>query len=231
VVAPRGAAASIVVAALALALAAGPNDARAATPSASVVARVPPGAWVTMFGAPGGSAIAEIGDRTEFGSPTALNVVERRRGWVGVVSPVLRNHRIGWIRERRVRLHRVALALTIDLSARSLVVRREGRIIRHVTVGIGRPSSPTPTGRFSVTDKLPGQRYGAYYGCCILALSAHQPRLPAGWRGGDRIGIHGTDVPSSIGASASAGCLRISDRDLRALMRLVPLGTTVVIRP
>jgi lipoprotein-anchoring transpeptidase ErfK/SrfK len=38
------------------------------------------------------------------------------------------------------------------------------------------------------------------------------------------------DVPVAIGAAASAGCLRASDADLRALMRRVPLGTPVFIR-
>ena len=43
--------------------------------------------------------------------------------------------------------------------------------------------------------------------------------------------IHGTSDPTSIGAAASAGCLRAADSDLRLLMRRVPLGTPVIIRP
>jgi hypothetical protein len=81
-----------------------------------------------------------------------------------------------------------------------------------------------------VTDKLSGYNYGAFYGCCIVALSAHQPRLPAGWTGGDRVAIHGTNVPSSIGLASSAGCPHASDADLRVLMRKVPLGAPVFIR-
>jgi lipoprotein-anchoring transpeptidase ErfK/SrfK len=100
-----------------------------------------------------------------------------------------------------------------------------------VHVGIGRPGSPTPTGRFAVTDKLSGAPYGTVYGCCILALSAHQPNLPAGWKGGDRMAIHGTSDPASIGAPSSAGCLRAGDGDLRYLMRRLPLGTPVFIHP
>ena len=80
-----------------------------------------------------------------------------------------------------------------------------------------------------MTDKLPGSRFGPYYGCCILALTGHQPNLPSGWTGGDRLAIHGTDAPSSIGAASSAGCLRASDEDLRVLMATVPLGTQVSI--
>jgi lipoprotein-anchoring transpeptidase ErfK/SrfK len=93
---------------------------------------------------------------------------------------------------------------------------------------MGRPESPTPLGRFAVTDKLVSRV--SYYGCCVLALSATQPRLPRGWSGGNRIAIHGTDEPSTIGTAASAGCPRARDRDLRYLLDAVPLGTPVVIR-
>jgi len=81
-----------------------------------------------------------------------------------------------------------------------------------------------------VTDKLDGPSYSASYGCCILALSGHQEQLPPGWRGGDRLAIHGTNSVATIGAAGSAGCLRASDADMRSLMERVPLGTPVFIR-
>jgi hypothetical protein len=81
-----------------------------------------------------------------------------------------------------------------------------------------------------VTDKLDGRSYGAFYGCCILALSAIQPHLPPGWRGGSRVAIHGTLSTSDFGRAVSAGCLHVGSRDLRYLMRMVPLGTLVFIR-
>ena len=96
-------------------------------------------------------------------------------------------------------------------------------------VSIGAPDSPTPSGRFHVTDQISGRRWGL--GCCIVVLSGSQPRLPAGWNGGDRLAIHGR--PSSaetIGAPTSAGCLHATEQTLRALARL-PLGTPVVIHP
>jgi hypothetical protein len=54
-----------------------------------------------------------------------------------------------------------------------------------------------PPGRYTVTHKLDGSRFGPYHGCCTLALSAHQPNLPPGWPGGDRLAIHGTDAPGT----------------------------------
>ena len=104
-------------------------------------------------------------------------------------------------------------------------------MLRRVTIGVGRAGSSTPIGRFAVTDKLSGSDYGPYYGCCIIALSAHQPNLPAGWTGGDRIAVHGTNDPSSIGVPSSAGCPHASDEDMRFLMARVPLGTPVLVHP
>ena len=123
------------------------------------------------------------------------------------------------------------MSVEIDLSRRTLILERGGRVVRKVTVGIGRSGSPTPVGRFAVTDKLSGDRYGPYYGCCIIALSAHQPNLPANWTGGNRIAVHGTNAPGSIGAASSAGCLHATDESMRYLMARLPLGTPVTIHP
>jgi lipoprotein-anchoring transpeptidase ErfK/SrfK len=184
---------------------------------------------VVLRAHPGGSAVARLSTRTEFGSPQTLGVVRKRDRWLRVISTALPNDRLGWVRAGSVRVTSTRESLTIDLSRHRLLLKKGDRVVRRMTVGIGRPGSPTPTGRFTVTDKLSGTKYGPYYGCCILALSAHQPNLPAGWTGGDRIAIHGTNAPSTIGVASSAGCLHARDADLRVLMRRVPLGTPVFI--
>jgi hypothetical protein len=180
---------------------------------------------------PGGPATARIATTTEFGSPQVLGVVARRGDWLGVATSARPNGSLGWIRrDAGVALERTRLSLHADLSEHSVTLRRGGRVVRRLTVAIGRPGSDTPTGRFAVTDKLAGSRFGPYYGCCILALSGHQPNTPPGWTGGNRLAIHGTDAPGTIGTAASAGCLRAADADLQVLMDEVPLGTPVFVR-
>jgi lipoprotein-anchoring transpeptidase ErfK/SrfK len=178
---------------------------------------------------PSGPVVARLGRRTEFGSRQTLGVVRERRGWLAVVSTERPNRRLGWVRASAVRVTSTRMSLTLDLSRRRLVLRKGDQVLRRMTVGVGRPGSETPTGRYAVTDKLAGPHYGPYYGCCIIALSAYQPNLPAGWPGGNRIAIHGTNAPATIGAAASAGCPHARDADLRVLMRRVPLGTPVFI--
>ncbi len=180
---------------------------------------------------PGGRVLARARARTEFGGRRVLSVASRHGAWLGVVTTELPNGRLAWVNRRNdgIHLRRTAYSLHADLSGRWLELRRYGRRIRRMSVAIGRPGSETPTGRFAVTDKLNGASFGSYYGCCVLALNGHQPKLPAGWSGGDRLAIHGTSSPGTIGTPASAGCLRAADADLRILMRRVPLGTPVFI--
>jgi lipoprotein-anchoring transpeptidase ErfK/SrfK len=198
----------------------------------AVILRPAGGSTIVVRSRPRGPVVARLDGRTEFGSPITLAVASQRGRWLGVVTTHLPNGRLGWVdpQESRVRTSTTRVRVVVDLSARRLVVRRGGEVVRRMTVAIGRASSPTPVGRFAVTDKLPGSRYGSYYGCCILALSAHQPNLPPGWTGGDRIAVHGTNDPSSIGGAVSAGCPRASAGDMRFLMRVVPLGAPVVVR-
>ena len=196
------------------------------------IAQVKSGHEVTLRSKPGGKALASVGATTQFGSPTKLAVAAHKGNWVGLTSTDLPNGTVGWVRKTDAALAKAApthISIRVDLSRRSLQLMDGRKTIRRTTVGIGRPGSPTPTGRFSITDKLSGASYGPYYGCCILALSGHQTNTPAGWQGGDRLAIHGTNNPASIGVPSSAGCLHADADDLRYLMRRVPLGTPVFI--
>jgi lipoprotein-anchoring transpeptidase ErfK/SrfK len=197
------------------------------------VARVKPGRTVTLRSKPHGRVLASVGATTEFGSSTTLAVAARRGPWVGLTSTELPNGTLGWTRstDPALKAHATHVSLRIDLSRRQLELRDGRKVLRRASVGIGRPGSPTPTGRFSITDKLPGATYSSsVYGCCILALSGHQTNTPAGWQGGNRLAIHGTGNPASIGVPSSAGCLHADAEDLKVLMRKVPLGTPVFIR-
>ena len=193
----------------------------------SVVAQVRAGS-VALRAAPGSSRVLALAPRkTEFGSRTTFAVTGIRGRWAEVISPLLANDQRGFVRRSELKLSRVRVALDVDLSARRLRVWRGGVILRRVEVAVGAAGSPTPIGRFAVTDQLAGFNTAAY-GCCILALSGHQTNLPSGWTGGDRLAIHGG---GGIGSAVSSGCLHAGESDLRWLLRRVPLGTQVVVHP
>src|SRR4051794_5767526 len=214
-----------------------PKRTPAAAPARSAAVAIPAGSGhlaamsgprgLTLRDRPGGKVIAHLRPQTAWGSPTVVWATERRGRWLGVIATALHNNQVGWldVRHDRPRMWRSQLSLHADLSARTLELRRGSRVVRRIPIGIGDPNTPTPLGRFSVTDKLAPGRELSFYGCCLLALSGHQSHLRPGWAGGDRIAIHG----GAVGAAASAGCLHADDADLKRLMKVIGIGTPVYI--
>jgi lipoprotein-anchoring transpeptidase ErfK/SrfK len=185
-----------------------------------------------LLDAPGGRRLARIGPHTEWGGPTVLAALGERRGWLRVMATQLRNGRTGWITSRAARvLANPAWNVEADLSRRLVTVRSDGRVVRRFRVAVGRPATPTPTGRFAVTDKIHFTDHSRAYGWGAVALTGHQTHIEPGWTGGNRLAIHGTSDPASIGTAASFGCLRATDGDVRWLVRHAYLGAIVEIRP
>ena len=196
------------------------------------ILRVKPGHSIEMRSKPGGRAVGRIGATTEFGQRRTVSVAAVKGRWYGVTATERPNGKLAWVDSHAGALEtgRTKMSLVADLSQKSVELRSGRKVVKRFKVAVGRPGSPTPTGRFQVTDKLSGGNYGPYYGCCILALSGKQPNTPPGWTGGNRLAIHGTNAPGAIGHAASAGCLRAADSDLHVLMRRVPVGTPVFIK-
>ena len=214
-------AAAVVAASHAAAPPSGPTPALAARPLH---------AGVVLRARPGGRPLVRVGPRGPLGGPLVFGVVAVRGRWVEVTAEALPNGRHGWVEfGRDVAVRPVRWALRASLSRRELSVLRDGRLVRTIPVAIGAPGSPTPTGRFAVAEKVTGP-FGPAYGCCILALTARQPRLPPGWdtRITYYVAIH---AGSGQGSAVSAGCLHATEPDVRYLMRTVPLGTPVQISP
>jgi L,D-transpeptidase catalytic domain len=195
------------------------------------LATVRPGQRVDLLDSPGGRVVARVGDETEFGSLRRFWVAEVMGDWFGVPAPELGNGELGWIRDDRTVLDvsQTHYSIVADVSEQTVDLRYGDRVLDRIPVTVGTQSSPTPLGEYAVTDGLVGEGVGPYYGCCILALTGHQPNLPSNWLGGDRIAIHGT--PDAIGGARSAGCLRASDPDIVSLFARVPLGAPVFIGP
>jgi hypothetical protein len=184
----------------------------------------------TLYRAPGGPRRIKLSARTEWGSPRVLGVVKQRDGWLGVQAAELENGEIAWMRKPQARMDCSRWSLHADLSKRQIAVREDGKTVRKLTVAVGRPSNPTPQGRFTVTDKLRVTDPSSPYGCCVLALTGHQTNLPPGWPGGDRLAVHATTDEATIGQPASSGCMRAKARQARWLIHTIPLGAPVFIR-
>lgn len=107
--------------------------------------------------------------------------------------------------------------IIVDLSAFHLYLLDANVVVRGFPVGIGKMVTNTPTGEFKIINKAPNP--GGPFGAMWMGLN--KPHY----------GIHGTNDPSSIGKRVSHGCIRMHNRDVLELSKLVPIGTRVTIRP
>lgn len=184
---------------------------------------------VPMYDRPDGRRIGTLPSVTSFGSHVFVWAPERRPGWLGVVTPQVGNGRLAWLRQRGLELWRDNWELRVSLTGRRLSVIDSGRTVKQFTIAVGAPASPTPVGRFAITDLLQTGDPSGPYGCCIVALSAEAPHPIEDWTGGNRVAIHSTPETWSIGQAVSHGCMRLTLAEGQWLLKHVPLGTPVLI--
>jgi len=101
--------------------------------------------------------------------------------------------------------------------ARRLLDLYEGtQRIRSYPIAVGKPSTPTPPGHYTIATKTmyPGGVFGSRW----MGLS-----IP-------HYGIHGTNNASSIGQAVSKGCIRMHNHDVENLYQIVEIGTPVTIQ-
>ncbi len=152
-------------------------------------------------------------------------------GWYEVYLPVRPNGSTGWVPADQVKVESNPYEIIVSAHDHRLVLQKNGETVEEYEVGIGQGQYPTPGGVYYIKELLappdPGGAYGPYaYG---LSGFSEIDEL-ANFAGGDGvIGIHGTNDPSSVGASVSHGCIRMHNEDITALAEILPLGTPVSI--
>jgi lipoprotein-anchoring transpeptidase ErfK/SrfK len=184
---------------------------------------------------PGGRAIARFGHLNVNGVPTVFSVLSARldrrcrASWYRVQLPLRPNGITGWVRAGTVTERTLDVHIVVDLSERLVTVYRGARPVVVTKAAIGSPSTPTPTGRYYVNQKLVAPDPLGPYGPAALGISAFSPVLQH-WTQGGPIAIHGTNEPALLGAAVSHGCVRVPNAVVERLWKLVPTGTPVLIR-
>jgi lipoprotein-anchoring transpeptidase ErfK/SrfK len=145
------------------------------------------------------------------------------RCWVRLRLPWRPNAAAAWVRARRVHLRPTRWRLAISLATRKVVLYRAGKRALRTSVVIGAPATPTPNGLFSITDVWRWNPYD-FLGSYILPLTAHSHVLQEFGGGDGRVGIHGRGGESllaPLGSLASHGCIRLPNRAIESIVRLV----------
>ncbi len=116
--------------------------------------------------------------------------------------------------------------IVVSLEDRKLALVEDGQVKKVYSVAVGKPSTPSPVGTFTIARRVMNPTYH-HDGRTVLP----GPGNPVGtrWMGLSKhgYGIHGTNEPKSIGKAASHGCIRMAKADLEEFYALVAEGDTV----
>jgi lipoprotein-anchoring transpeptidase ErfK/SrfK len=116
--------------------------------------------------------------------------------------------------------------LIVSIPDRKIVLMEDGHVLKVYPIAVGKKSTPSPDGNFHIATRIvkptwykPGKTVGP------------GPANPLGTRwmglGYKGYGIHGTNMPNSIGKAASHGCIRMRNHDVEELFELVQIGDPV----
>jgi hypothetical protein len=116
--------------------------------------------------------------------------------------------------------------IVVSLEDRKLALIEDGQVKKVYTVAVGKPSTPSPEGTFTIKRRVVNPTY-THDGKTMPP----GPQNPVGtrWMGLSKrgYGIHGTNEPKSIGKATSHGCIRMARADLEEFYRMVAVGDTV----
>jgi lipoprotein-anchoring transpeptidase ErfK/SrfK len=151
-----------------------------------------------------------------------------RAVWIRVRLPILPNNTTGWVPRRALSDWKVLRThLVVDRGRLTATLYRLGKPVFFARVGIGKPQWPTPAGEFYVRNQLYGYN-DPFFGPIAFGTNARSAVL-TDWPGGGFIGIHGTNQPQLIPGRVSHGCIRLRNRDVLRLARLMPVGTPLTV--
>ncbi|WCB91853.1 hypothetical protein DSM104299_00531 [Baekduia alba] len=186
----------------------------------------------------GGRTLARLPVTTSWGGgPVTLLVHGARRDsagrrWLRVGLLQRGPRRTGWIPADDAVLGRTSWRVEVSLHRRRVVVRRGGRVRWRLHAVVGSPTTPTPTGTFSVLERVRQRDPGAFPGSWVLFLTAYSHAVR--WFDGNdgQVGLHGrggASLRDPLGSARSHGCIRLTNRAIARIARHVPDGSPVVI--
>ncbi len=149
-------------------------------------------------------------------------------------------------------IRRPGRQLVLHRSRRQLVLIDQGQLLARYPVAVGMEGWETPTGRFSVinkvsepdwnhpqtgeivpggTDKNPlGSRWIGFYRDCAGRKGFDGERM-LDIKGCTTAGFHGTPHRWTVGHAVSHGCVRLFDEHIQELYGRVRRGTPVTVLP
>lgn len=122
-----------------------------------------------------------------------------------------------------------AREIIISIPDRQLALLENGKLIKTYPIAVGTAFTPSPEGEFTIINHAKDPTY-RHKGKEIQP--GRDNPLGSRWMGLSLkgYGIHGTNVPRSIGRAASHGCFRMARQDVEDLYERVHVGDKVKVR-
>src|SRR5579871_2579130 len=123
---------------------------------------------------------------------------------------------------------RPARSVVISVPDRRLAILEGDTVIATFPVAVGASETPSPTGEFRIVSRVVNPTY--YHPGVVIPSGKDNP-VGTRWVGLSLkgYGIHGTNVPQSVGRAASHGCIRLRNRDMERLFSMLQVGDRVEI--
>ncbi len=134
--------------------------------------------------------------------------------------------------------------ILIEKSARRLTLIRDGQPVRRYGIALGfapegdkdrQGDGRTPEGRFTIDRRNDGSAFHLSLGLDYPQPEDRRRARAGGYDPGGDIMIHGqpNELPDGIRLPGdwTAGCIALTDAEIREIWSVAPLGTVVEIRP
>lgn len=131
--------------------------------------------------------------------------------------------------QARIQQQIVQRQVVVSVADRKLALIEDGEVRKIYPVAVGKETTPSPSGSFKIVNRVTNPTY--YHPGQVIESGPQNP-LGNRWIGLSQkgYGIHGTNVPRSVGKAASHGCIRMAKKDLEELFEIVRPGDLVEIR-
>ena len=119
-----------------------------------------------------------------------------------------------------------ARRIVVSLEDRKLAVLEGDKVVKTYQTAVGAKASPSPTGVYKIVSNVADPTW--YHKGKVVRPGKANP-VGTRWLGLSLkgYGIHGTNMPSSIGHAASHGCIRMRNREVEELSTMVAVGDPV----
>lgn len=130
--------------------------------------------------------------------------------------------------DMKLKISNAKYSILVDKSQNILILKSDGEVFKTYIAATGE-NNTTPIGTYYIKEKLIDPVW--HKSGAVIPPGSPDNILGTRWLGLslEHYGIHGTTDDSTLGRQVTAGCVRMSNKDVEEIYCIVPVGTEVTI--